>query len=261
MRKKDRDLLARNILTEMYDYLHEKAVPGKTLKSLESGARKIIDRHEIESSTIDYLNFGSAISWGVNEKMAHMPSTGYRLKAGDLVSADIAIKVGGFHYDSCRSFIVRGGKNSDRARKTKLLTVAKKARDLGILLARPGMSLRAIRVAVNKFVTDSGYYVIPSVGGHGIYNKLHHEPLILFGNIEGQYDKYRLKTGDRVTIEPIISERKGLHRICKYDGWTLSLDEDNLSAYWEETIEITTSANKIVTNTYDQFTRKGDTYE
>ena len=261
MNKNERDKKAQKLLDNIYREIALLAKRGESLAKVDRRIRHLIevesntssDNIEVQSSTKDYNKFGSVISWGINEVAAHMQSKSCQtLTGGDLVSADVAIEVGGHHYDSCRSFLVPGDKIKNRERKQKLLEVSYKARELGISMAKPGTSLQSIREAVCTYVNQEGLYPLPTIGGHGIYDQLHHEPLILFGSVPGKYDGYILKEGDRITIEPIIAERTGELRTAQ-DGWSLYLDEDNLSAYWEETLEVTSDEPRVLTRTKDYF--------
>lgn len=109
----------------------------------------------------------------------------------------------------CRSYIV--GKAT--AEKMHLMQTALDAKEIRILTTIPGDTLKDVRLAVNKYVTDQGLYALPLIGGHGAGAELHIQPHVLFGEEQGRIDNYVLKEGDRITIELTKTGNKVLTKL------------------------------------------------
>jgi methionyl aminopeptidase len=126
----------------------------------------------------------------------------------------------------------------------KLLTTAKQALSIAVGKAKVGNAVGDIGAAIEKTVTDAGFFIVKDLTGHGVGRKLQEPPTVPNYGREGSGPS--LKPGMVIAIEPIIS-LDPTEIVLKPDGWTITADNGTLSAHFEDTVLITEKGPVVLT--------------
>src|SRR5271154_5346302 len=98
------------------------AKPGVSGKDLENLANQLMQKQEVQSSSLNYeVNkqvFPSSICVSVNQELTHGIPTTKPFQSGDLVSIDVACHYQGYHADAALTTIVGEG---DEQKKNLLM--------------------------------------------------------------------------------------------------------------------------------------------
>src|SRR5512137_1952358 len=149
--------------------------PGVTTEELDVMAHEACVARGAYPSPLRYHGFPKAICTSVNEVILHGIPDSRPLRAGDIVSVDVTIYLGGVHGDCCATFPV-GGIDEASAR---LLRVAEECLARGIDAVRPGRPISDVGRAVEAHAAAHGYGVVRAFCGHGIGEEFHAEPQVL----------------------------------------------------------------------------------
>jgi methionyl aminopeptidase len=164
----------------------------------------------------------------------------YTLKDGDVLSVDVGVTLDGFVGDSAYTFAV--GEISEDAQR--LLDTGAAALKAGIEQASPGNHLSDIGHAVQKTTEAAGYSVVRTLVGHGVGRQMHEDPQIPNFGAPGHGPV--LQPGMTLAIEPMINAG-GPGVYLHDDEWSISTDDDSLSAHFEHTVAVTENGPKILT--------------
>lgn len=201
----------------------------------------ITEKQQAISASLGYHGFPKAVCISVNEVVCHgIPSDEKKLKEGDIVNIDVTVIKNGFHGDTSRMFIV--GKPTILGER--LCRVTKESLELAIRIIRPGIRLRTLGTAIQRFIEAENFSVVREYCGHGIGESFHEKPQVLHydANDEGVI----LQPGMAFTIEPMVNAGDYRTRIMK-DGWTVKTKDRSLSAQYEHTILVTEDGCEIMT--------------
>ncbi|MCX7930455.1 MAG: Xaa-Pro peptidase family protein [Chlorobi bacterium] len=133
---------------------------------------------------------------GEHGAFVHGRATDRRLRRGDVVTVDFGCRVGGFHSDMTRTFVL--GKPSAQVRRAWETLRAAHSRALEVLCA--GVRAAEVDRAARQVIDNAGYgeYFRHSLG-HGLGLEVHEPPAISSRNTDGV-----IPAGCVVTIEPGI---------------------------------------------------------
>ena len=164
----------------------------------------------------------------------------YTLRDGDVLSVDVGVTLGGFVGDSAYTFPV--GEISDEAQR--LLDTGQAALAAGIEQARPGNHLSDIGHAIQATTEAAGFSVVRSLVGHGVGRQMHEDPQI--PNFGEPGHGPILQPGMTLAIEPMINA--GAPDVYLHDDeWSISTEDESLSAHFEHTVAVTENGPKILT--------------
>jgi methionyl aminopeptidase len=220
--------------------LRSKARPGVTTKELDEAAEKFIRSQGAIPSFKGYRGFPGSICTSPNSMVVHGIPGPYTLREGDVLSVDVGVTLGGFVGDSAYTFPV--GEISDEAQR--LLDTGQAALAAGIERARPGNHLSDIGHAIQATTEAAGFSVVRSLVGHGVGRQMHEDPQI--PNFGDPGHGPILQPGMTLAIEPMINAGKPdvyLHD----DEWSISTEDESLSAHFEHTVAVTENGPKILT--------------
>ena len=162
---------------------------------------------ELEALMLDHGADGNAfetiVATGANSAIPHHRPTDAVLRTGDFVKIDFGARVGGYHSDMTRTFVL--GAAADWQREIyRLVADAQRA---GRKALEPGAALNAVDAAARTVIVDAGYGEAFSHGlGHGVGLQIHEAPGI------GAAATGTLPAGSVVTVEPgvYLPERGGV---------------------------------------------------
>jgi Xaa-Pro dipeptidase len=141
---------------------------------------------------------GAMIGFGPNAAFPHGSVAERTLKSGDVVLVDGGCRVEGFQSDVTRTVVF--GKPTEKIRQ--VWDIVKRAQDVALETARPGVPCEAVDAAARKVIVDAGYgpdykYFTHRLG-HGIGMDGHEYPYLVRGN------KLPLRAGMTFSDEPGI---------------------------------------------------------
>lgn len=186
--------------------------------------------------------FPASLCVSVNNEIVHgIPTENNRVLAeGDIVSLDMGLNHDGMIVDA--AITVGVGKIDTKAKK--LLAATEESLYAGIKVARGGMYIGDIGVAVEGVANRNHFSIADELAGHGVGYKVHEDPFVPNFGMPGQGPL--LKPGMVIAIEPMFNEG-GSEIKCGNDGWTISTADGSRSAHFEHTILITEGAPEILT--------------
>jgi methionyl aminopeptidase len=244
VRKSEReiDAMARagRVVADTIALLGETLRAGVTTKELDEVAEEYIRAQGGVPSFKGYHGFPASICTSPNSMVVHGIPGSYRVEEGDLISVDVGVTLGGFVADSAYTFAV--GQIDDEAQR--LLDVCQAALEAGIEQARAGNHIGDISAAVQRTTEEAGFAVVRSLVGHGIGRLMHEEPQIPNWGEPGRGPE--LAPGMTLAIEPMINAGSA-EVVVADDRWSISTEDDSLSAHFEHTVAVTEAQPRILT--------------
>ena len=232
---------AGRVVAETLARLGELAKPGVTTAELDEAAEEYIRSEGGVPTFKGYRGFPAAICTSPNSMVVHGIPGSYALEDGDLISVDVGVTLGGFVADSAYTFPV-GDVDGEAER---LLDVGQAALAAGIDQARAGNHVQDISAAVQRTTEAAGFSVVRSLVGHGIGRAMHEDPQVPNFGEPGKGPL--LQPGMTLAIEPMINAG-GPDVWMADDRWSISTDDDSLSAHFEHTVAITDNGPLVLTN-------------
>jgi methionyl aminopeptidase len=232
---------AGGVVASTLALLGELAKPGVTTAELNEAAESHIRSEGGVPTFKGYRGFPAAICTSPNSMVVHGIPGSYALEEGDLLSVDVGVTLDGFVADSAYTFAV--GEVDDEAER--LLEVCQAALTAGIEQARAGNHVQDISAAVQRTTEAAGFSVVRSLVGHGIGRSMHEEPQV--PNFGEPGNGPLLQPGMTLAIEPMINAG-GPDVWMADDRWSISTDDDSLSAHFEHTVAITDNGPLVLTN-------------
>jgi methionyl aminopeptidase len=213
--------------------------PGLTTRSLNDLAADFILSQGAQSSYIE-VNFDGVVCISVNDEVVHGIPGARVLRAGDVVSLDIAVKYHGFHADAA----LTAGVGAISPVAQRLLRTTEESLALGLSLATVGRHLGDISAAIQDHVEAEDFGIIRNLAGHGIGRSMWEAPQIL--NYRDGSRGPVLPAGAVFTIEPMVSAGDAAVHTLQ-DGWTIVTDDHRVAAHFEHTVAVTKDGPTILT--------------
>ncbi len=236
-------------LGRIREELLRRAQPGVRLLDLDDFAKESIAKEGGEPSFMTVAGYRWATCLCVNDVVVHGVPSGYKLKAGDLLTVDVGILYKGFHTDTAWTKIIGAEKDfSDPlfSGKKKFLAAGERALRLAIEEAVAGNHIGHISAALQKAIEGEGYRIVKSLVGHGIGRTLHEEPQIP-GFVKGSVEQtVRIEPGMTLAIEAIYALGNARVTYESADGWSIATKDGSLSAVFEHTVAVGSAAVKPV---------------
>lgn len=221
--------------------LSKMLIPGTTGKEIEKRCAELLKEKELISNFQGYGGFPSPICISVNETVVHGVPNDVPFKDGDIVSLDCGGIYKGYHADMAISKAIGKAPIENK----EMVSDVRKALEIGIKTAGPGVTLGDIGHAIQTFAEKKGYGVIRSLCGHGIGKNLHEDPQVPNYGDPGTGEK--LKPGMVICLEPMIS--KGDYRLyVADDGYSYNSKDHSLTAHYEHMILITEDGSKVLSS-------------
>ena len=213
---------------------------GITTSQLDAVAAAILAGHGARSAPKLAYSFPGTVCISVNDEAVHGIPGPRRLEAGDLVTLDVTVELGGYYADA--AVTVGVPPITDEARQ--LVDCAEAAWRVGADRAHAGSRLCDVGGAIEREVEKQGFRVLRDLCGHGIGRALHERPEVV--NYFAPRAQRRLSAGLVIALEPIICAGS---RACRQtgDGWTVASADGSLTAHHEHTIVITDGAPLVLT--------------
>jgi methionyl aminopeptidase len=231
---------AGRLVAHVLKALREAVRPGVSTGELDEIATTMFAAAGARSGPILTYGYPGSICISVEDEVVHGIPGQRRLKAGQLVTLDVAAELDGFHADAAVTVPVG---NVD-ARARRLMAATRAARDAGIRAAQPGVALRDVGAAVERAARSRGFRVFRELTGHGIGRAMHEDPTVANW---GDPNATRVLTPGLVfTIEPMLSSGRTALSVDP-DGWTVRSRDRSLSAHEEHTIMVAEGGPVVLT--------------
>ena len=232
---------AGRVVAKVFEEVGPLVKPGVSTLELNDAAEAVIRREGAIPSELGYQGYPASICASVNEVILHgIPSEKKILRDGDIVSLDLCATKNGYVGDACRTYPV--GICGERA--LRMIKIAEECFQAAVSLVRPGVHLGDISHAIEATAAKYGCSVPRDFTGHGIGTSMHEDPYIPCYGEPGTGPI--LREGMTICIEPMILEHHNAVRIMK-DGWTVVAKDGGLTAHYENTIAVTSSGYRILT--------------
>lgn len=238
----DKMRVAGRLAAQVLEMIEPYVKPGISTGELDRICHDyIVNTQHAISATLNYHGYPKSVCISVNEVVCHgIPSDEKILKQGDIVNIDVTVIKDHYHGDSSKMFLV--GKPTILGER--LCRITQESLYLSLRLVKPGIRLRTLGAAIQKFVEAKGFSVVRDYCGHGIGRGFHEEPQVL--HYDANDDGVILKPGMTFTIEPMVNTGDYRVRVMK-DGWTVKTKDHSLSAQYEHTIAVTETGCEIFT--------------
>jgi len=213
-------------------------------------AIKIIRQHGGEPSFLGYevgrdkngpIKYPSALCISNNTEIVHgVPTDEKIIKNGDLLKLDLGVWYKGLCTDS--ALTVGIGEIGQVAQK--MIKVTREGLKRGLKEIKPGNTLGDYGYAVDKYVTEQGFFTVKGLVGHGVGYEVHEPPQIPNFGKKGKGLKF--KEGMVLALEPMIGQFSGDIQTGD-DGFAFTTVDDGLAAHFEHTVVVNKKGNEILT--------------
>lgn len=232
------------VVYEVLRRVAEAVAPGVSTWDLEEVADQTIRQKAATSAFRGYHGFPCVLCVSVNEQVIHgIPSRKRILRAGEIVSLDCGVVLGGYYADHAVTVVV-GEPEQVPPPVRRLLQVTEEALAAGIEQARVGGRLGDISQAVQQHAEREGFGIVREFVGHGIGTHLHEDPQVPNYGAAGSGPK--LREGMVLAIEPMFNQGGAAVKVLP-DGWTAVTSDGRASAHFEHTVAITADGPWILT--------------
>jgi methionyl aminopeptidase len=231
---------ANQLVAQVLEDLAAMVAPGVSTADLDAVAEAKVRAAGAEPAFKGYRGYPATLCASVNEQVVHGIPGRRVLAAGDIVSLDMGVRLGGYYGDSAVTVAV-GPVGEDVKR---LLRVTQEALEAGIAQVKVGGRISDIGHAIQQHVEAEGFSVVREFVGHGIGAALHEEPQIANYGEPGRGP--RLAEGMTLAIEPMVNMGKAAVKVLP-DGWTAVTKDGSLSAHFEHTVAVTKNGPDVLT--------------
>lgn len=231
-----------SVASETLKILITSVEPGITTGELDRLAGAFFASCGAQSAPARVYGFPGTVLISVNDEVVHGVPGRRTIAAGDLVSLDVTVELGGYVADAARSLVVEPSSRTAR----DLVECAKSAFDRGVRVARAGIKVNEIGRAVEGEVRRRGFAVVKGLAGHGVGRTIHESP-----TVANEWDPHQtdvLTEGLVITIEPMVAAGSG-RPVEEDDGWTIRTRDRGLAAHYEDTVVITRGHPIVLTRT------------
>lgn len=238
--------VAGRLAAEVLEMIEPHVRAGVTTGELDKICHDyIVNVQQAVPAPLNYHGFPKSTCISVNEVVCHGIPGEKVLKDGDIVNFDITVIKDGYHGDTSKMIIV--GKPTILGER--LCRITQESLYLSLKMVKPGVRLREIGKAIQKFAEAEGFSIVREYCGHGIGAEFHEEPQVL--HYDADDGGVILREGMTFTIEPMINAGKRQVRLMG-DGWTVKTKDRSLSAQYEHTILVTADGCEILTLRSDE---------
>jgi methionyl aminopeptidase len=242
---------AGRLVYRVLSRVQELARPGVTTAELDLAADDLIAQSGATALFKGVVNpqarfpFPAALCISVNEQLVHGIPGQRALRAGDVVSVDCGVRLGGYCGDSATTLAIEPVSEDAR----RLIDVTRRALDLAIREIKPGRMWSAVASRIQSFVEREGMSVVRDFVGHGIGREMHEEP-----KVPNYWDRrqknldFELVPNMVLAVEPMVNLGGAAVEFSGDDQWVVVTRDGKHAAHFEHTIVVTPSGCDILTD-------------
>lgn len=229
------------LLAQLFVELPGQVEEGRSTLDIDRWAENWIRQRGGKPAFKGYQGFPGTVCISINQEVIHgIPKADRKIKAGDLVSLDSGIDLGGFFSDMAMTMAV----GSITSEEKKLLEVTKASLAAGIGAVRVGGRVRDVAVAVTEVVKPHRFGIVHQYCGHGVGFGPHEDPQV--PNAVSLGPNPRLVPGMVIAVEPMINLGKAEVRVLS-DEWTVVTVDGRKAAHFEHTVAILEDGPEVLT--------------
>jgi len=229
-------------LAKVKRQLKEFVKPGTTYEEIEAFAQQAIATCGMKPSFSTVPDYHWATCIMKNAALCHgIPKNG-QVVAGDVVSIDVGLINQGYHLDTSITF----GLEPLDAKKRWFLTIGQETLNKAIAIVKPGISVYQISRVIEKNLNKHGCGAVYQLTGHGVGKELHEEPAIPC--VADPLDKQIKLSADQTIAIEVMYTLGQPDLVLDKNGWTYTTLDGSLSGMFEETVLVTRSGFKILTD-------------
>lgn len=229
------------LLAKMFHDIAPLVQVGVSTLDLDKWAEEFIRQHGGKPAFKGYQGFPATLCTSLNQEVIHgIPKANRKIQAGDLVSLDCGIDLGGYFSDMAVTYAV----GTVTKEEETLLSVTKESLEAAVASMKPGGRIRDVANAVSQLVKPHRFGIVDQYCGHGVGFSQHEDPQV--PNALGMGASPRLVPGMVLAIEPMINLGKHTVRVLS-DGWTVVTTDGKKSAHFEYTVAVTEEGVEILT--------------
>ena len=228
------------ILAATLDLMEANVRPGITTAELDGIAEEFIRSQGATPTFKGYRGFPGSICASPGSMIVHGIPGKHRLGAGEIVSIDVGVTLGGWVADAARTFPVE----AVDAQSRNLLDATEEALHAGVSQCRPGNRMGDLSSAIQQVAEGAGLAVVRSLVGHGVGRNMHEDPQVPNYGKPGKGPV--LEEGMVLAIEPMTTAGKPGVRVGG-DGWAIYSQDNSPAAHFEFTVAITAEGPQILT--------------
>lgn len=228
------------VARQTLELLTREVRPGITTGDLDALARQFLRSRGARSAPAVVYGFPGTVLISINDEIVHGVPGRRCVLAGDVVSLDVTVELGGYVADAARSVVMAPGTETAK----RLVACARSAFDAALEVATAGVRVNEIGRAVEREVRRQGFTVVKGLTGHGVGRTIHEPP-----TVPNEWDPTQtdvLTEGLVITIEPMITVGSG-RPVEGKDGWTIRTRDRSLAAHYEDTLVITRGRPVVLT--------------
>ncbi len=171
----------------------------------------------------------------INEEVVHGIPGDRRLRDGDVVTLDLALKVDGYCCDTAITVPI----GSVHPKMQKLLDVTRETLELAIKHIKPNKKWTEVARLMQYHVERNGFSVVREFVGHGVGRSMHEDPKVPnFVTQEHLRGDFKLRPGMTLAVEPMVTMGRREVDLLS-DGWTVVTHDRMPAAHFEHTIAVT----------------------
>lgn len=262
-------------------------VAGRALAAACDACRPGVTTREIDAAVCDAIRhaggeplfegyrqgasppFPAATCVSVNEEVVHGVPGDRIVRAGDVVSVDVGVRLRGWCADAARTVVVPAGPAdapfTPPAQARGLVEATRAALMDAIGMMAPGVRWSAIAAEIQRHADAGGFGVVREYVGHGVGRRLHEPPRApafdFLAADAPEFEDFVLERGMTLAVEPIFTLRRnatvtgasapapagasGVALLC--DGWTVATRDRSIACHEEHTIAVTEDGAEVLT--------------
>lgn len=183
----------------------------------------------------------------VNDEVVHGIPGPRVLQDGDVVTADCAMRLGGYCIDTAYTVML----GNVRPEVARMCQVSQDALELAIREIRPGIRWSYIAGKMQHLVESNGFSCVREFVGHGIGKSMHEDPkvpnVVTDDFLRKKGNDFTLTPGMTLAVEPMVI--MGGHEVVTLDdGWTIVTKDHTPACHYEHTIAVTPTGCEVLTD-------------
>ena len=223
---------AAEVIRKVFREVESAVEAGRTTEELDQIAERMIRECGAEPAFKGYRGYPKTACISINEQVVHGIPGARKLVAGDIVSFDVGVKLGGFFADAARTWPV--GKLDEK--KRRLVDTARESLNAALNAYHAGWRIGDLSESIQKYVEKNGFQVVRDYVGHGIGRNIHEEPQVPNYGTAGRGPK--IESGLVLAIEPMVTE--GHYAVeTLSDGWTVVTKDRKWASHYEDSVVFT----------------------
>ena len=222
----------------------------------------IDSRLSCHASHAGHAAFPSACCIAVNDRLIHAVPSDEPLCDGDVVTVDVAVRLGGWCADVADCVVVGRGLSRSHA----MVSGCHEMLEVALATMAPGVRWSQVAKKMQDVAEARSLGLVTGYAGHGIGRALHEAPIAPCGIEAGFIERgdFTLLPDMVLSVEPtVVSRPDGIRSVdadgfaigCRLvacsDGWTMRTESGAAGCSVERTVVITRSGCEILDEMFD----------